>query len=168
MRAVDMGSGSDSRPAALAFAGWWAVLFGLWLALANRATASEVVAGLVAAAIGAGAAVRVRRQRPVVARAGAAQLLRIAGPLAGVPRDLWRLGRALAQGLRGRPPAGRLQEVPFAAGGDDPRAAAHRVLAVAAGSLAPNTIVVDVDAERGRLVVHRLLTERDDDPSEPA
>jgi multisubunit Na+/H+ antiporter MnhE subunit len=165
---MDMDSRGDSRPAALAFAGWWALLFGLWLALANRATASEVVAGLVAAAIGAGAAVAVRRQRPVVARAGPAQLLRIAGPLATVPRDLWRLGRALGPALRGRPPAGRLQTVPFAAGGDDPRAAAQRVLAVAAGSLAPNTIVVDVDAEHDRLVVHRLVTARHDDRTEPA
>jgi multisubunit Na+/H+ antiporter MnhE subunit len=163
-----MDARGDNRPVALAFAGWWALLFGLWLALANRATASEVVAGLVAAAIGAGAAVAVRGQRPVVARAGAAQLLRIAGPLATVPRDLWRLGRALAPALRGRPPAGQVQAVPFAAGGDDPRAAAQRVLAVAAGSIAPNTIVIAVDCEHDRLVVHRLVAERDDDRSEPA
>jgi hypothetical protein len=97
-----MGSRGDNRSALLAFAGWWALLFGLWLALANRATASEVVAGLVAAAIGAGAAVAVRSQRPVVARAGPAQLLRIARPLAAVPRDLWRLGRTLGA-AGGRP-----------------------------------------------------------------
>jgi hypothetical protein len=73
-------------------------------------------------------------------------------PLLRWPRDLLWLARALV--LR---PRGRIVEVPFEATGDDPHSAARRALAVAGGSLAPNSIVVEIDAERGVLVRHDLV-----------
>lgn len=136
-----MGAG---RGSVLAFAGWWALLLGLWLALANKATASEFTAGAIAAAIGAVAAVSVRRE------AVPPPLRRIARPVAAVPRDLWRLGRALAPALRGHPPAGTLETAPLAG---------REALASALGSIAPNSIVVAVDEEHRRVLVHRLVPE---------
>jgi multisubunit Na+/H+ antiporter MnhE subunit len=153
---TDQGGSGGHGGARAAFAGWWAVLFGLWIALANKADAQEVVAGLVCGAIAAGAAVAVRQERRVVPRPRAAWLARLPRPLRAVPADLWRLARALGAGLRGRPPEGEMLTVPIEAG-DDPRDAARRVLVAAGGSIAPNTVVVGIDEEAGVLVVHRLM-----------
>jgi hypothetical protein len=68
------------------------------------------------------------------------------------PRDLWALARALPSR-----PTGRIVEEPFEATGEDPRSAARRALAVVGGTLAPNSIVVEIDADRGVLVRHDLV-----------
>jgi hypothetical protein len=60
-----------------------------------------------------------------------------------------------------RRPDGELVELRFSPGDDDPRATARRVLAGAAGSLAPNTIVVELDERRGVLLAHRLVARGD-------
>jgi hypothetical protein len=49
----------------------------------------------------------------------------------------------------------------FDASGDDPAGAARRALAVAARSLSPNRYVIAVDDERGVLVSHRLVDDRE-------
>ena len=69
----------------------------------------------------------------------------------------WVLLFALWRRVRRRGERGAMAEVPYAAVADDPDAAAHRVFTQALGSLAPNTIVVDVDRERRRLLVHELV-----------
>ena len=71
--------------------------------------------------------------------------------------DLAPLTRVLVtRGLLRRRGSGVLVEVPFDATSDEPEEAAYRSLTEALGSLAPNTIVVDVDRERGMLVAHQL------------
>lgn len=147
--------GGGARGAALAWGGWWLLLLGLWLALSNSATAADLGAGAVAAALAATASVLVRGHRRAVPRPRRVWLARLRRPLASVVPDCGRLATALL-----RAPGGELVEVPFApASSDDPpRAAARRVLAGAAGSLAPNTIVVEIDEERGVLVAHRLVS----------
>jgi multisubunit Na+/H+ antiporter MnhE subunit len=74
------------------------------------------------------------------------------GPLAVA---LWR------RGVRRHDERGRLVEVPYTALGDDPTDAAHRVFTQALGSLAPNTVIVGVDAERRTLLVHELVATDD-------
>src|SRR4051794_15292655 len=137
--------------AALAWVGWWLVLLGFWLVLSNAATAQDLGAGAVVAAIGATASVLVRSQRRFVARPRAVWVVRLVRPVSAIPGDLVRLAGALA-----RPSGGELVEVPFTPGGDSPEAAARRMLAAGAGTLAPAAIVVDVDEERGVLLAHRL------------
>jgi hypothetical protein len=56
-------------------------------------------------------------------------------------------------------PEGHIVEEPFDATGGDPRDAARRALAVAGGSLSPNSIVVQIDADREVLVRHELMGE---------
>jgi hypothetical protein len=109
----------------------------------------------------------VRGQRRTLLRPRAAWI----GPAARVAvravGDLAPLGRALwERGIRRRPGTGRLVEVPYAAVGDGPEAAAHRAFTQAIGSIAPNTTVVDVDRERGVVVVHQLVAT--DDPAAEA
>lgn len=140
--------------AALAWGGWWLLLLGLWLALSNSATAADLGAGAVAAALGATASVLVRGHRRALPRPRRAWLARLRRPLASIVPDCGRLAVALI-----RVSDGVLVELPFGArpSEDAPRAAARRVLAGAAGSLAPNTIVVEIDEARGVLVAHRLV-----------
>src|SRR3954467_3242513 len=117
--------------ALLAWVGWWLALLGFWLALSNAATAADLGAGALAAAIGATASVLVRAQRRQLARPRPRWLGNPArpgatppGPVATSPRDRVRLGRALVH-----PTPGRTVELPFAPGGEPSRP----FLAVVAG-----------------------------------
>jgi multisubunit Na+/H+ antiporter MnhE subunit len=143
---------------------WWALLAALWLALVDAVVLPELVAGAVAAAIAATGAVLVRAQRRVLLRPRSAWLRGVWRALPRVPLDLGPLAAALwRRGVRRRDERGSLVEVPYAAVGDDPRAAAHRVLTQTLGSLGPNTFVVGVDHERRVLLVHQLVPT--DDPA---
>ena len=89
-----------------------------------------------------------RHERDVVLRPRPRVLARELRTLLSWPRDLALLARALV-----RRPAGRVVETEFT--GD----ATDRALAIAGRSLAPNTIVIGVDEERGVLIAHRLEEE---------
>jgi multisubunit Na+/H+ antiporter MnhE subunit len=152
-------SGARGRhPGAVrAWAIWWVLLVALWLALVDTVVLPELVAAVVAAAIAATGAVLVRAQRRVLLRPDPAWLRGAWRPLLGTVTDLRPLLRVLwRRGIRRRDERGALLEVPYAAVEDDPRAAAHRALTEALGSLAPNTFVVDIDRDRRVMVVHQL------------
>jgi hypothetical protein len=144
--------GGGAAGARRAWLCWWAMLTALWLALADSRRLEEVVAAVAVGALGATASVIVRAQRDVVLRPHARWVLEALRTFGRWPRDLWALARALPSR-----PAGRIVEEPFAATGEDPRSAARRALAVVGGTLAPNSIVVEIDAERGVLVRHDLV-----------
>lgn len=157
-------AGSASSPAPSRHPGalrawlvWWALLFGLWLALVDTVKAPELAAGAVSAAVAATGAVLVRAQRrtitapdPVWLRSAARPLLRVLFDLGPLVRVLWR------RGVRRGGGHGALVETPYPAVGDDPRHAAHRVFTQALGSLGPNTLVVEIDTGRRVLLVHQL------------
>jgi multisubunit Na+/H+ antiporter MnhE subunit len=143
--------GGGRRGAVHAGLVWWALLALLYLALVDSRRLEEVVAALVVGAFGAVAALLVRQERGVVLRPRAAEIAAELRTVLAWPRDLVLLARALV-----RRPSGRVVEAAFEATGDDPHDAARRALAVAGRTLAPNTIVIGVDEERGVLVSHRL------------
>jgi multisubunit Na+/H+ antiporter MnhE subunit len=128
---------------------WWILLTGLYLAFADSRRVEELVAAAVVGALGATAAALVRRERDVLLRPRPADIVAELRPVLSWPRDLALLTRALV-----RRPAGRVVETPFR--GDD----RLRTLAIAGRSIAPNTIVIDVDEERGVLLSHQLEDER--------
>jgi multisubunit Na+/H+ antiporter MnhE subunit len=139
-----------------AWLAWWLALAALYLLLADTVVVPELATGAVAAALGATAAALVRRARPAP-RPQARWLGAALRPLLGVIGDLAPLARVLVvRGILRRPGAGALVEVPFRATSDDPDDVAHRALTQALGSLAPNTVVVDIDKERGVLIAHQL------------
>lgn len=146
-----------------AWVAWWALLAGLYLLLVDNAPLPELAMAALAGAIGASGAVLVRRQRERVLRPRARWLLAAWRPLLGLATDVVPLVRALVlRGILRRPGTGALLELPFDAGDeDDPRDEAYRVLTQALGSLAPNTLVVDVDARRGVLIAHQLVPTAD-------
>jgi multisubunit Na+/H+ antiporter MnhE subunit len=149
--------GGGRAGAARAFAAWWVLCAALWLALVDRTRLDELLTGVVAATLGATAAVLVRQERRIVLRPRLRWLAAVRRPLVALFADLWPLARALVlRGVLRRPGEGRLVEVPFDAVADTPRDAAFRVLTATLGSLGPNTIVVDVDTDERVLRVHQL------------
>jgi multisubunit Na+/H+ antiporter MnhE subunit len=146
---------------------WWALLAALWLALVDTVVVAELVAGAVAAAIAATGAVLVRGRREIIVRPRAAWLPAAVPALLRFGPDLLKLASALwRRGVRRGAERGRLVEVPYGAVGNDPEAAAHRVLTEALGSFAPNSIVVDIDRDRRVVLVHELVPT--DDPAAAA
>ena len=136
---------------------WFVLLYPLDLLLADDPVLPELATGVAAAAIGATGAVVVRAQRTRLLKPKPRMLKGAWRPLLGLFTDLVPLTRVLVtSGILRRPTASRLDETPFTALSDSGEDAAERALAEALGSLAPNSIVVGLDHERGLLVTHRL------------
>lgn len=74
---------------------------------------------------------------------------------------------ALVQLVRPRPVRGCFRAVRFRATNDSEHDVGRRALTEWFGSLAPNTIVVGVDPDRGLLLVHQLRREGDPDQIDP-
>jgi multisubunit Na+/H+ antiporter MnhE subunit len=146
--------GGGTLGAARAWIGSWVLLAAFYVVLTDSRRVEELVAAAVVGALGAIATVIVRRERGVVLRPRASDVVTELRSALAWPRDLARLAVALV-----RRPAGEVVETPFDATGDEPRDAARRALAVAGRSLAPNQIVIDVDEERGVLRAHQLIPE---------
>ena len=141
----------------LAWLGWWAAMFLLYLALVDTRQHPELVLGSIVAAAAASAAMGIRATRRLRGSVDVA-LLRV------VPRAAWGLvaesvlilGYLIGR-LAGRRGRGRFRAVPFRAGGDGPRDVARRALSESLGSLGPNTIVIGIDRERDLILVHQLV-----------
>jgi hypothetical protein len=129
------------------------------MVLDDTTALAELVDGAVAATIGATGATLVYAQRIVSVRFRARWALALWRPVAQAIADLAVLAgvlmRALARGERTR---GSLRTVSFEPGGDAAERAGRRALATAAGSFAPNTIVLDIDEAGGLMLVHQLVS----------
>jgi hypothetical protein len=139
-----------------AWLAWWALLTALYVVLVDSRRLEELVAAVLVGALGATAAAIVRHGREVVLRPRPADVAAELRTVLSWPGDLARLAAALI-----RRPTGRVVETPFEATGSDPRDAGRRALAVAGRSLAPNTIVIAIDEERGVLLAHQLVPEEE-------
>jgi multisubunit Na+/H+ antiporter MnhE subunit len=143
---------------------WWALLAALWLALVDTVVGPELVVGSVAAAIAATGAVIVRRQRRHILRPKLSWVRSAGRPLVHTVADLAPLARALwRRGIRRADEHGAIARVTYTAVSDTPEDAAHRVFTQALGSLAPNTLVVEIDRDRRVMLVHQLVPT--DDPA---
>lgn len=147
----------------------WALLMMLWLALTDTKNTQDVVAGLVAAAIGATAAgLVVRPGSPSTVAKSVAVLgigpRRLLRPPARMVSDTAILTAALARRLAGRQVRGSFRAVQYRP--DAPRrSSAGRAATEIWGSLTPNRYVVGIDEEAGVLLVHELV--RTDEPLDP-
>ena len=125
----------------------FALLFGLWALLVGTTAWLELVAGLAAAALAATGLTVARRTTDTPHGPDWRLLLRAWRVPLHVVADTAVLVRVLARGERA-PGAYRTVEL----GARDP---SRRATATLLASIAPNTLVVDVD-ERGRAVLHDL------------
>ncbi len=142
----------------------WLGLLGLWLVLVGTLTALEVLAGAVAATIGAAAMELVRSRGLLGFQVRPSWLLRLWRPLVQVVPDFAFVVLALVRTIGRRElPNDAYLAVDLVGDGAAPRSAGWRALMTAAGSLAPNMVVVDVDRRRRSVLVHKLLPERGPD-----
>lgn len=139
------------------FVGWWALFTAIEVLLVGKVDPQETPAGAAIGALAAAGTLAASRAGAVRYRVRA-RWMRLLVPIAiGVVRDTIRVFALLLRHLAGGPlPHDRIVDVPFDAGGDDPESNAHRALAIAAVSCAPNSIVLDVRRARGTLRVHYL------------
>ena len=148
---------------ALSWAAWFGPLFGLWLAFVGVTSGAEVVAGLAAAAVGATAA-------EVVRRCGLLSYRPPPGLAAAFARQLWRTVRdflllvwLLFPAMAGHRSRSAFRTIEVNTRGDSPSGRGWRAFAGWVGSIAPNTIVVDLD--EGTVLRHELVPGRSpDDP----
>lgn len=142
---------------------WWLLSAGFWLALDDTAALPELIVGSVAALLGATAATLVYAERLVQVRGQVRWGLHAWRPVVQAVRDLGLLAGVLWRTLAHRDrPTGTLRTVRFAPPGDDAEQTGRRVLATVAGSFAPNTVVLDIDEETGRMLVHQLVAQPGD------
>jgi multisubunit Na+/H+ antiporter MnhE subunit len=133
-------------------------LFGLWLAFVGTVAWLELVAGACAVAVGAAALEAVRSQGLLRYRVEPHLAARAWRFVYLIPFELGIVRLALARSLvRGRLVHGGFRAIPFPARARDAATSAgRRAFVAAAATLAPNTIVVDVDEERKLALVHYL------------
>jgi hypothetical protein len=130
---------------------------GFYLLLIDTASPPELYA-LAGVALLCGLAFLVSREQGFAEARITPRLLKNTWRLAiKIPLDIvlvcWE---ALVQLVRPRPARGAFRAVPFRAVRQTTNDAGRRAITEALGSLAPNTIVVGVDAERRLLLVHQL------------
>jgi multisubunit Na+/H+ antiporter MnhE subunit len=137
---------------------WWVLLMSLWVALDDSLQSDELLVGAGAAALAALAAELAAHQAGVrfaIRPAWLVQAFRLPGQVA---QDTVTVFAALARALVTRqPPTGAFRELPVRYGDDTPLGVTRRVLLTGAESLAPNTFVLGLDAERDVMVVHQLV-----------
>jgi multisubunit Na+/H+ antiporter MnhE subunit len=143
----------------LGWAAAWAVLFVFWLLYVDRLQTAEVVVGAVVAALATAAAVAVRGQALGLFHPYARWfflLLRVPWLLVnGTAVLAWLL---IGRHLLGREMQAVIKAVPFEAGEkSNARDAARRALAITLTTFPPNFVVIDIDVERKRMLVHQVI-----------
>jgi multisubunit Na+/H+ antiporter MnhE subunit len=138
---------------------WWIVMMSLWVALDDSLAFDELLAGAGAAAIAALVTQAACHQAGLRYQMRAGWLLpalrlpcQVVADTTAVYLALWR---KLAQG---EDPRGGFAEVRVDPGEDGPAGIVRRTLIIGGRSFTPNAFVLDIDAERGVMVVHQLVT----------
>ena len=134
-------------------------LLGMWIVLAGQPDIQDLVVGSVAAVLAVGTGYLVSQRGKMVPSAQVADLRTVVGVPWQVVAETGQVFALAARKAVGRPVApGALCSVPVDVGTDVrgwPAARREAVL-TALMSAAPNTIVVDIDMEAGKALVHQL------------
>ena len=135
----------------------WVLAGALYLLLIDTTDLPELIVGAGAAVVAATGMELAREQR-IVGESVRGGWLRLAWrPLVRIPADVVRVSLMALRALGSRRArAGRFRAVSFADGEDQKHESGRRALALALGSLAPNTIMVGVDPERQLILAHQL------------
>jgi hypothetical protein len=138
------------------FAGWWAVLFWLWLAFAGEWNRIEWGAAAIAATAAATVAAVVGRQRTLRFRFRARWLREGLN----VP---WQIlvDCAVVLAALVRRPRGVFHARPTGPKGASAEAAGRSAFVTLAATFSPNAYVVDADRDSGTVLLHDLVPRRD-------
>lgn len=142
---------------------WWVLMMSFWVAIDDSFATDELLAGAGAAALAALAAEVITYQAAIRFLMRPGWLLPALRLPADVARDTWIVFAALARMLaRRQPPHSDFTELPVRYGETSALGQSRRVLLTGGRSLAPNMLVLGIDAERDVMVVHRLVSDGDD------
>lgn len=145
----------------VAWVAWWTTCFWLWFLLVGEWNRIEIVAAACAATVAAtiGEVARVRGQ--VRARVPLVWIRRAATVPLAIFTDfgviVWALVASVA---RRQVVRGAFRSRSFPAGGDDPASAGTRAWVEVMATYSPNAYVIDIDVERGRVLLHDLVPSR--------
>ncbi|MGH9642458.1 MAG: Na+/H+ antiporter subunit E, partial [Terriglobales bacterium] len=147
-----------TMPLLLRFCATWIVLLLLWLALVFQFTKTELLIGSAASAVTTLLLLITLRAVPLCFQPRLrwlAQALRLPAVIA---RDTWILIKDFARRLLGARKRSGFEVVKFAVRGASPHACAQRALALLFVTMSPNSVVLDVDKERGDIFLHHLAS----------
>jgi len=135
----------------------WLACAAFWLVLVGSLDAAELWVGALVATIASIGSYAVTEGKIAIFHASPKWLaLGFALPKAIVVDSVCVL-RVLARRLAyGTPAPSRIRAIPFGVVDDDAVSAARRTLAIAYGTLPPNSIVLGIDRERKLLYLHQL------------
>ncbi|HET7568713.1 MAG TPA: hypothetical protein VFJ91_12015 [Gaiellaceae bacterium] len=146
---------------ALAWLAWAAPLFWLWLLLAGEWNRTELVAAALAAAIAGGVAEVGRARLGLHARVGGRELAAARGVPLAIVVDFGILAAVLVQSLvRRRVVRGVFRSHELDAGGSDAAGVGRRAWLEYAATISANAYVVEIERERGLVLLHDLVPRR--------
>lgn len=134
----------------------WAGFLLLWLVFVFQVTTSELIVGAFASGFTVGLGYVTFRIVPAcfdpqlhwMAQAWRLPVL--------VATDLWLLLKHLGRQMTRQHSRSSFEVTRFEASGDDCHAAAQRALAILFVSTTPNSVVLDIDRDKGELLFHQL------------
>lgn len=130
----------------------------LWLAYTNNVGYREIIAGSIAAAISTVAGVVFAHQCKVCYRFRLTDLSQAIYLPWHILADTWNVLGAVAKQLFTRAGVCSLTAaVPFEVGGDDPKSAGRRALAVTLTTITPNSIVLGIVRDQRLMLYHQLV-----------
>lgn len=137
---------------------WWVLLMSFWVVLDDSIALDELLAGAIAAAIGALVAELATHQ----ARTRFRMRIEWVIPALSLPRQVFRdtviVFAALWRHLvHGQEPVSGFREVPARYGSETAEGKTRRVLLIGGRSVAPNAFALGIDADRDVMVIHQLV-----------
>jgi multisubunit Na+/H+ antiporter MnhE subunit len=137
---------------------WWVLLMSFWVILDNSIEPDELLAGAGAAALGAFLAEVVFYQAETRFRMRIGWVVPALSLPGQVVSDMVIVFAALWRRLvRGEEPPSGFRQVPVRYGSDTAEGETRRVLLIGGKSVAPNSFVLGLDAEREVMFIHQLV-----------
>jgi hypothetical protein len=128
-----------------------------YMVLIDTVDLPELYAAIAAVLLSGAGYEAARRQGVAEAQVSPRWVTRGWRVILSIPLQIVRVSwQAFAQLVAPRQTRGTLRAVPFRAGGEGSSDVGRRALAEGLGSLAPNAIVIGIDAEHDLLLVHQL------------
>ena len=134
----------------------YVILFGLWMLFVSLTKPQEMIAGLIAALIAAVADATIKSAGFAKFKPRLEWLPLIFWEAWYALDGSWAIVVALFKHIAGKPSEAQFVSVPVDAGGDDAESWARRTLLTAYMTIPPNFIVLGIDVERGRMLVHQV------------
>ena len=137
---------------------WWVLLMSFWVILDNSVESDELLAGAGAAALGATLAELAFYQASTRFRMRAEWVVPALSLPAQVARDTIIVFAALWRRLvHGEEPPSGFRQLPARYGSNTAEGETRRVLLIGGQSMAPNSFVLGIDADRDVMIIHQLV-----------